>query len=375
VTTQTRAPDQLTLEGWLATAPDREYQLQLNPDDIGAELVSILSRGLYTDPFDCIREYVQNGVDADASTVRIKITAGSIVISDDGEGMDFESLVRSRQFGLSGKSILDDVGFRGIGIYSGFDLSERLILTTIRRGNSEQNVLTFDFAGMRKALRGSRPGIGTAPRPSLIELLSEHTYFRRDTSIGAVDKSYTIVDLQNMSAEHIRTLSDRQAMRRYLLNTVPIDFAPTFEYRDAINETLRGEVDGYNPIKVVVEAADGLPPTVIEREPVSGLRTPQFEVLKDDRGKRVALVWSALNTRRSRLFDKDDPGSAAPWRESYEGFVFKMKGFTIGQRTRLQSMFKQPPLYRWYTGEIYVLDPDVVPNAGRDWFETRLRDR
>ncbi len=365
-----RAPDQLTLESWLHSKPDEDYQLQLDPDDIGAELVAILSKGLYTDPFDCIREYVQNGVDGDATSVRIKITANSIVVSDDGVGMDFATLVRSRQFGLSLKSIVEDVGFRGIGIYSGFDLCERLIITSKQAGTAEQNILTFDFAGMRKALRGSRPGIGTEPRPSLIELLSGFTYFRRDTSVGPIDGSYTIVDLQNMSAEHIDTLSDRERMRRYLLNTVPIDWVPSFEHRDAINTALRGEMHGYNPIKVILEAPDGLPPTVIEREPVSGLYPPTFETLKDERGNKIALVWSGLNTRRSRLFEKDESEFNAPWREDYEGFVFKIKGFTIGSRTRLQSMFKQPPLYRWYTGEIYVLDPDVVPNAGRDWFET-----
>jgi hypothetical protein len=36
----------------------------------------------------------------------------------------------------------------------------------------------------------------------------------------------------------------------------------------------------------------------------------------------------------------------------------------------LRSDFKQAQLYRWYSGEIYVLDDDVVPNAGRDAFET-----
>lgn len=362
-----RAPDQTTLDGWLQSQPDLEFQLQLSPDDIGAELVSVLSKGLYTDPFDCIREYVQNGVDADATTVRIKITANSILISDNGAGMDFEALVKARQFGLSYKSIVEDVGFRGIGIYSGFDLCDRLIITSKRAGYPEQNVLTFDFAGMRGALRRT---VSSNPRPSLIELLSAYTLFRRDISSGPADGQYTIVDLQNMSADHIRTLSDREHMRRYLLDTIPIDFAPTFEHREAIISTLREEVPGFNPIKVVLEAADGLPPSVIEREPVSGLRTPNFDVLKDDKGKKIALIWSALNTKRSRLYDKDNAPSQAPWRADYEGFVFKIKGFTIGDRNRLQAMFKQPPLYKWYTGEIYVLNPDVVPNAGRDWFET-----
>jgi hypothetical protein len=51
--------------------------------------------------------------------------------------------------------------------------------------------------------------------------------------------------------------------------------------------------------------------------------------------------------------------------------VYKIKGFTIGDRLRLREKFaRKPQLYGWYTGEIYVLDPGVIPNAERDDFET-----
>src|ERR1041385_2577706 len=79
------------------------HQLEINPDDIGGELLAVLTKGLYTNPMDCIREYVQNAVDAGADNVKIKITGNSVFIHDDGRGMNLSDLLQARQFGLSYK--------------------------------------------------------------------------------------------------------------------------------------------------------------------------------------------------------------------------------------------------------------------------------
>ena len=55
----------------------------------------------------------------------------------------------------------------------------------------------------------------------------------------------------------------------------------------------------------------------------------------------------------------------------HRGFVYRVKGFTIGDNRQLLPAFKvgSSTLYWWYTGEIYVLDHNVIPNAARDAFE------
>src|SRR6266704_6027316 len=102
--------------------PGKPVEWPVRSEDIGGELLAILSKGLYSNPLDCIREYVQNAVDAKAINVTIKITGNSVIIFDDGTGMNLEEILQARQFGLSYKSLTEHVGFRGIGIYSGFDL-------------------------------------------------------------------------------------------------------------------------------------------------------------------------------------------------------------------------------------------------------------
>ena len=49
--------------------------------DIGAEIISVLTKGMYPDPRDAFREYVQNGVDANAINIQIKVRGDSIVVA------------------------------------------------------------------------------------------------------------------------------------------------------------------------------------------------------------------------------------------------------------------------------------------------------
>ena len=141
--TPVNVPTQLTLEKLLEDQPNQSVEWSFEPDDIGGDLLGILSKGLYPDPLDCIREYVQNSVDAKAKTVTIKITGNSVIIIDDGRGMALGGLVQARRLGLSNKSQTEDVGFRGIGIYSSFDICNRLLITTKIAGEARSRVLEF----------------------------------------------------------------------------------------------------------------------------------------------------------------------------------------------------------------------------------------
>src|SRR5207248_11166954 len=47
--------------------------MKFKDTDIGGEIISILTKGMYTDPKDALREYVQNGVDANSDKITIKI--------------------------------------------------------------------------------------------------------------------------------------------------------------------------------------------------------------------------------------------------------------------------------------------------------------
>src|SRR6266702_5624873 len=188
----------LPLDELLDAHPDELIPLDIGVDDIGGELLSILSTGLYTNPLDCIREYVQNAVDANASTATIKITGNSVHVFDNGDGMSLEELVQARQFGLSLKSLTEHVGFRGIGIYSGFDLCNRLRITSKKAGDVRQNLLVFEFGAMKAQLEEDKRKSANERKTSLVELLSTHTKVCRIQQPLAEDVHFTHIEMQEI---------------------------------------------------------------------------------------------------------------------------------------------------------------------------------
>src|ERR1700694_1237931 len=197
-------PTQLSLEELLDQQPNQPVEWEFGADDIGGDLIGILSKGLYPDPLDCIREYVQNAVDARAKTVTIKITGNSVTINDDVLGMAVGDLRQARQLGLSNKSQAENVGFRGIGIYSGFDICNRLLVTTKRAGEAKARILEFQFGEMKAQLKAERDAHAT--RTSLTRLITKYTHFRQEDD--QVDRHYTIVQLEELSKVHIGQLAD-----------------------------------------------------------------------------------------------------------------------------------------------------------------------
>lgn len=338
--------------------------LDAHVSDIGGELLSILSKGLYTNPLDSLREYTQNGVDAGATAITIKITGNSASIFDDGNGMDLAGLLEAKKFGLSPKSMTQHVGFRGIGIYSGFDLCRRLLILTTAVGDQHQYELSFEFEAMKAQLDAERLRPSGEPRTSLIELLSKHT---KIALVGETDPAahYTHVQLLDISPAHLALLSNREKLRSYLLGNLPIDFAPGFKHAAAITKQLREVIPGYNPVRIKLQL-DGFIEETIEKytDPALALAAPIFREVRNKDGKPIAFYWACLNTRRGRI------GGADSRLVAYEGMIYKVKGFSVGDRNKPRPLFDRAQLYAWFTGEIYVLDPDVIPNAERNDFET-----
>ena len=367
--------------------------LLIQGSDIGGELLPILSKGLYTNPLDCIREYVQNGVDAGSSLIRIKVTGNSVTIYDEGTGMNMEELVEARKFGVSSKLVEEHVGFRGIGIYSGYDLCNRLVIRTKQEGDVKTNIMRFEFGNMKNELERVRKERGGNQLP-LNELLTNNTSFSQEDS-PKPKAHFTMVQLEDISPNHIYRLRDRAQLRQYILQNLPVDFDYEFEYRNVINEHLKRYVPKFRAVRVILQSDDADDELVVKPNIIK-LKHPTFGVIQTGDREPVAYYWACLKAIPGRLDNdtnspveneraiekgkkkdtKEDAGSVVVKPPinitDYQGFVYKTKGFTIGNRDKLLP-YKSPgsgTLYRWYTGEVYVLDTNVVPNAGRDDFET-----
>lgn len=122
-------------------------------------IVELFSEGLYASPNKAIEELVANSFDAGAQRVQVLLSANlhaqdaTIVVVDDGEGMDAAGLKQHWLIGVSNKRKLPNlprgrqqIGQFGIGKLATYVLAERLTHITKRKGKYYST--SMDFAAI-----------------------------------------------------------------------------------------------------------------------------------------------------------------------------------------------------------------------------------
>ena len=340
-------------------------RIALEPWEVGGELLDILSRGLYTDAKDALREYVQNSVDAHANNVHITIDGPVVTVRDDGDGMDFDTLRRARRLGASDKAVQFNVGFRGIGIYASFGMCETLTIQTHQANASELLSLRMHFGEMSRVLERDRDA-SKRSSIALTDLLFEHTNFLRTDFTGNLNDQFTMVRLEGLQPEYRSQLSNLSEVHDYLLNRLPVLY-PETGYGSEVNQWMR-ETLKLNPVNVVLRVGKE-PEVVVAPQLAIRVHDPQSGYLKDAEDRKLAFLWYALSSTREQV---SADHVVAP-DSDVGGFLLKIKGFTLGNRSNIKHLWPlvgARALYHHYTGEIHVLDEaGVIPNAARNDLE------
>jgi len=302
--------------------PGQSTLVPIDDMGIGGELLNILSKGLYTNPLDAIREYVQNAIDANANEVKVQITGNSVFILDWGDGMTRDQLLEARKFGVSTKSIAQNVGFRGIGIYSGFDLCERLIIRTKTHIEDTEHIIEFEFGEMRKKLEKARLD-PKRPALSLSDLLTAHINYRYEA--GRTDQpSFTMVQLEQLSNSHIHKLSNLKEMKNYILKNLPVRFSDEFPYAKTIEASLKQNVPGYKSAQIILEIEHN-PPVVVEKPNIKDLEQPITGFITDGNNKQLAFYWACLTSISESIASRKQ-------NSDFAGLVYKLKGCSGSQK-------------------------------------------
>src|SRR3990172_4857728 len=124
-------------------------RVRFTSEDIGVMLLESISQGLYHNPMNSVREYVQNEYDAAASEVRIVASSDRITITGDGRGMTEEDLLTAKRIGFSRKDPRANVGFRVIGIWSGVAICDEILIGSKSSDDPVGHVLKIDAHGLR----------------------------------------------------------------------------------------------------------------------------------------------------------------------------------------------------------------------------------
>ena len=340
--------------------------MKVTRQDIGGELISIITKGMYSDPRDALREYVQNGVDANAENITLKIRFDRLIISDDGHGMDKVVMRRAIRVGISDKNPGKYVGFMGIGLYSSFHLCDTLTIISKVQGELP-NKLVFRFKEMRDYLDDQKESRIIAANTiqqqiDLQTLLEKNIDFitlkeEEFKSIG------TRIELGGIESNFYKSLSKFDEISEYLESVVPLPFSKEFshgiEIQNYIDKVCKKHKTPFRLVNLFIDINS------IERQLFRPYKdsdfkvplSPQYYELKSNEGF-LGIAWGCLNSERTTI-----PNIKV------RGFNIKKQGFTIGKRTDLIPYFVRPTFFNRYVGEFIVLHPKLLPNGPRSDFE------
>ncbi len=346
--------------------------MKLSKFDIGAEVISILTKGMYPDPRDAVREYIQNAVDAGATKVNVKIRQNSVVVQDDGCGMDRDTLRKALRIGVSDKNPKKDVGFMGIGIYSSFHLCDKIDIYS-KRNNGEPYLLRMDFKGMRNLLNEQKElringEIDSGKLTDLQTLLEKYISLTNKGELSNDDFALTgtRVELIGLDSNFYGILSDFEKIKNYLKEVVPLRFdKENFKWGELIEQRIQKECDENNAnfemidlnLQVNGKVEDLYRPYLDTDFHNDEPQEPHFEILKKGR-TFIGIVWGCLNSTRNKISTKE-----------LRGFLLKKQGFAIGKRDNLVTYFGQRTHFDRFIGEVVIVNPNLLPNASRNDLE------
>ena len=211
---------------------------------IGKYTLESLTNGMYSDPLDLYREYIQNAVDSIDSTrqpvpgdeqfsiqIQVDKLAGTISIQDNGGGIPANSAVQTLvDIGNSEKDKKKMRGFRGIGRLAGLGYSNELIFSTSFQGECVKTVVSFDTCLLRKLLLSQNENV-----------VSINDVMRRIVKIYTETEQeqahYFIVELNGVSIKE--KLLDEEEVENYLIQHAPLPFKKEFVWASTIKEKSR----------------------------------------------------------------------------------------------------------------------------------------
>ncbi|MFZ1958974.1 MAG: ATP-binding protein [Methanoregula sp.] len=314
---------------------------------IGSGLMEAITVGLYGNNLNCLREYIQNGIDEDAKNIELFFENGDqdFVIKDDGNGMNRTKLISALSIGISEKTE-PDIGWRGIGIWSGVPVSKKIVIITKSR-NKPILKIEIDNDVIRKEIPLKKP---------LLDVLTKATTDIEELKPGKDDSlansHYTIIRLESILHTQ-KSIFVKKEIKKYLARVIPIPFnEETFLFAPEINKLLKDSNVKFPLVNVTFQGEKIF--RFPERSDIffEKISKKEFKI----EGEVVAIGWFITHKENGVL--KDPNG----------GIIFKKKGFTIGDKHLVHKQF-EGHYAQWQYGEIHIISNELKEDTARNNFE------
>lgn len=310
----------------------------------GARIVEALTSGIYDGNSNCIREYIQNSVDSGATVIKIDHlnNESDIRIRDNGSGMSREELENALQFGYSNKSG-SDVGWRGIGAYSGVPNFRKIHINSKKKGSQTKIHITIHCDKIRDGylLKGTLNEILETGIPDEIEEVED---------VGFEDGTEILLSEIEVGQ---KIFFAKERLKGELIKVLPLPMKDN-EFKSKILDHLAKSGISEPTFKIYYNNE------VLYRPPFDSKLFDSeslcFGIEKAKDGTDLFAYWVLTSSKKKELKDP------------HRGLLFKKKHFTIGDNTTFSRLIEGSYSY-WNYGEIHILDGEILENAARNFFE------
>ncbi len=336
---------------------------------VGGNVLSLVTAGMYDDPLAIYREYIQNAADAVSRSNRsgrVDITidpvARRIRIRDNGPGLSRAEATRSLVVVAdSDKTHGVDRGFRGIGRLSGLACAEFVVFRTRCRSRKRITRVEWDGVVMRTKLL-DRATLEDTIR-SCVSVSSEDA--------GDYPEHFFEVEILGVSRHVSGRLLNSDAVKDYVSEVCPVPISDDFPLADEVTGYLHGHILG-PPLDIHVNGAEealrrlrhpAIAFSDVHHEAFAELET--FQV-PDAEGRGLSAIgWLAHSAYLG----------AIPKNLRLRGIRARCGNIQVGSDTVFDHLFREERFNRWCVGEVHVIDPRILPNGHRTYFESGPRIR
>ena len=332
---------------------------------VGGDVLSLITKGMYTSPLAIYREYLQNAADSICSDPngcdgRVEIDldprARRVIIRDNGPGLSPSRAERELiPIARSQKERGVDRGFRGIGRLVGLAFADSVAFRT--RSSASEPVIEIVWDGI--ALRA-----GSLQRTHTDQIIRDSVKVSSLEGEDWPDRFFE-VEIGNVARHAAGRVLNREAVRSYVGEVCPVPMSGEFTFSEQLSCLLSSH--GALTDLTVVFAGDEAPVTRPFRNaiPLTGDRADNFTScdtfsLPNTEGSSVAAVgWLA----HSSYFGMIPKGLGIRGLRAREGNI------QVGDERVFDHLFAEDRFNRWCVGEVHIVDPRILPNGRRDYFE------
>ncbi|MCY4307376.1 MAG: ATP-binding protein [Rhodobacteraceae bacterium] len=331
---------------------------------VGADILNLVTTGMYHTPHAVYREYIQNSADAIERSLwpgqgRVDISISpanrSIKIRDNGPGL---SPAQAKRYLIpiarSSKKHGIDRGFRGIGRLSGLAFADRIKFRT--RSNKAQQVTEISWDG--KLLRSNSDSS-----------LSPEQIINNCVKVSIIDgddwpDNFFEVKIEDVSRYAADKILNREAVRRYIGETGPVPMSDTFPFSKEV-EPIVSNVKKLHTLEVILD----------DEEPVRRMHGHELifsqdrtDTYKEIQELRIPDIEGENNAAVGWIAHTSYLG-AVPKNLGVRGIRLRAGNIQIGEENVLDPFFNEERFNKWCIGELHVIDQRILPNGRRDYFD------